>query len=145
MTTPQYDPNTGQPISEPGQYGQAPTGYGQAPTGYGQAPAGYGPPPGGTGYGQTQGGTGPGFAMPQAPYAQPANSLASVVRKRGLRQVITGAVIFLIGLLITVFTYKSASDSSGGGTYFVAFGPMIVGIIAVIRGLIAMARASKLN
>jgi hypothetical protein len=56
-----------------------------------------------------------------------------------------GAAIFIVGLLITVFTYHSASSSSSGGTYFVAWGPMIVGLIAVVRGLIAMARASKLN
>lgn len=83
--------------------------------------------------------------MPQAPYQQPANSLASVVRMRGLRQVMIGAAIFIVGLLITVFTYHSASTSSTGGTYFVAYGPMIIGLIAVVRGLIAMARASKLN
>jgi hypothetical protein len=173
MSTPQYDPNAGQYGADPGQpgqtpgqygqppptgygqppaqgqpptgYGQPPTGYGQPPTGYGQPPTGYGQPP--TGYGQqAQGGTGPGFAMPQAPYQpQATKNLASVARRRGLTQVIIGAVIFVIGLAITIGTYHAASDSSSGGTYFVAYGPMIVGVIAMIRGFVAMARASKLN
>jgi hypothetical protein len=130
MTTPQYDPSSGQYDIGQGQPGQTPGQYGQAPSGYGQAP----------------GGAGPGFAMPKAPIQpQTNNSLASVVRKRGLRQVTIGAVIFVIGLAITVGTYHSASTSSSGGTYFVAYGPMIVGLIAVVRGLVAMARASKLN
>lgn len=154
MTTPQYDPSAGQPMPDTGQYGPNPGQYGQAPQpGYGQAPSGYGQTPqvnGGYGpsasdYGEAPDGTGPGFAMPRGPLHQPNNSLSSVVRKRGLRQVMIGAAIFIVGLLITVFTYHSASSSSSGGTYFVAWGPMIVGLIAVVRGLIAMARASKLN
>jgi energy-coupling factor transporter transmembrane protein EcfT len=83
--------------------------------------------------------------MPKTPYHQPSQSLASVVRKRGVRQVAFGTGVFIVGLLITVFTYHSASSSSSGGTYFVAWGPMVIGVIAIIRGLIAIARASRLN
>jgi hypothetical protein len=158
MTTPQYDPSSGQynpgqgqPGQPPEQYGQPLGGYGQPSSGYSQQPSGYGPTPGGYGqpspeYGQQpSNGSGPGFAMPNAPIHQPVNSLASVVRKRALRQVVVGAVIFVVGLVITIATYGSASSSSSGGTYIVAWGPMIGGLITMIRGFVAMARASKLN
>jgi len=174
MTGPQYDPNApqfdpsagapGQPgYPPPGQpgYGQPPAGgftqplpadYGQQPdpAGYGQPPApGYNQPPS-QGYSQPPG---PGYSQPSNPYVapgygtpnqMPSGSLAGVVRKRAMKQVAVGAVIFLVGLVITVATYSNAS-SSGGGTYFVAWGPMILGIIWVIRGLVAVSKAGKLN
>ena len=161
MTTPQYDPNAGQYNPDPTQYGQAPGGYGQAPGQapggysqgpgqYGQAPAGYGQDASGYGqgpgqYGQAPQGMGPGFAMPSTPYFQSGRSLAGVARNRGIRQIAIGAAIFAVGLVITIVTYASASSSATGGTYFVAYGPMIVGAITVIRGLIALARSRNLN
>jgi hypothetical protein len=71
--------------------------------------------------------------------------MANVARSRGIRQIVIGAVLFLIGLIITVATYSSASSSRTGGTYFVAYGPMIFGIIGIIRGAIAVAQAQKLR
>ena len=171
MTTPPYDPNAGQYNPDPTQYGQAPGDYGQAPGGYtqgpgqyGQAPQDYGQAPGGYGqgpgqygqgpvqygqgpaqYGQGPQGTGPGFAMPSTPYFQSGRSLAGVARNRGMRQIGIGAAIFAVGLVITIATYASASSSATGGTYFVAYGPMIVGAITVVRGFIALARSRNLN
>jgi len=48
-------------------------------------------------------------------------------------QIVFGAVLLIIGVLITAATYGSASQS--GGTYIVAYGPMIVGVIKIVRGL----------
>jgi hypothetical protein len=45
-------------------------------------------------------------------------------------------LLLVVGLVITAVTYGSAS--SGGGTYIIAYGPMIVGVIKIIRGLAAM-------
>lgn len=159
MTTPHYDPNSGQygtGPAQPGQpsgYGPPSTGYGQPPAGPapgGQAPGGYAPPPSAYGEAPSQSGSpyqqsGPGFAMPKGTYQQPTKNLSGYARRRGLIQVLIGAVIFVIGLAITIGTYHAASTSSSGGTYFVAYGPMIAGLIAVVRGLITLARASKLN
>ena len=174
-TPPPYDPNTGLPYGEgqqPGSpYGPPPgSGYGPPPgpeygqpgqpwPGYGQPGPGYGQP--GPGYGQ-QPGSPYSQADPTAPYGQPSpgspygpvpqpgmtgmpGGLAALVRKRAMRQVIYGSILFVVGLIITVATYSSASSSPTGGSYFVAWGPMIVGIIAVIRGLVAMSRAGRLN
>jgi hypothetical protein len=134
MTTPPYDPASGQYDPNPGQYGQAPGQYGQPP---GQ----FGPGPGQ--YGQYGPGAQPGF--PGGPNPMPGMSLAAIARKRGMRQIVIGAVIFVIGLVITVATYSSASFSPTGGTYVVAYGPMILGVFYVIRGLSVIARAQKLN
>ena len=48
--------------------------------------------------------------------------------------IIYGAIIFVIGLVITIGTYSAAA--SGGGTYIVSWGPMAVGLIAMIRGTV---------
>jgi hypothetical protein len=161
-----YGPDQGAPYGQPPygqpQYGQP--GYGQPQ--YGEQPYGqqqYGPPPygqqqpqyGQPGYGQ-QPGAPYGQPQPGGPYGQPqpgpvgmgpmgTGGLSGVVRRRGTRQVITGSVVFAIGLVITIFTYSHASSSQTGGTYFVAWGPMIVGIIGIIRGVMALSRAGRLN
>jgi hypothetical protein len=74
-----------------------------------------------------------------------ASNMADVARKRGIRQILIGAGIFLVGLIITGATYGSASSSRAGGTYIVAYGPMIFGVIGMIRGAIAVAHAKKLR
>jgi hypothetical protein len=157
MTTPphdpasgQYDPNPGHYDPNPGQYGAAPGQFGQVPEQYGQAPGQFAPGPGQYGqglgqYGQYGPGPGPQPGFPGGPNPMPGTSLAAVARKRGMRQIVIGAVIFVIGLVITVATYGSASSSPAGGTYVVAYGPMILGVVYVIRGISVIARAQKLN
>jgi hypothetical protein len=162
MTTPPpYDPNTGLPYGQDQQpggpygpdqgtpYGQP--SYGQPSYGqpqYGEQPPQYGQP----GYGQAPGG--PYGQPPGAPYGQPRRGPIGMspvrrgglqFRRPGLSRVITGSVVFAIGLVITIFTYSNASSSSTGGTYFVAWGPMLFGLIAIIRGLLTMRRAGRLN
>ena len=140
---------------EPG-YGQQ--GYGQPPYGQPQPGAPYGQPQPGAPYGQAPGSYGQAYGQPQpGPYgpAQPGPfgapgpmgqaGLDNMARRRGVRQVITGSVLLVIGLLITIGTLSHAESSASGGTYFVAWGPMIIGIIAIVRGLLAMARAGRLN
>jgi hypothetical protein len=135
---PAYDqPGYGQP--QPGaNYGQPQPGapYGQEPGSYGQAA--YGQPQPGA-YGPSQPG----------PFGQPGpmglGGAGSMLRRRGRRQVITGSILFVVGLLITIGTLGHAESSAGGGTYIVAWGPMIFGIIAIIRGLLSMSRAGRLN
>jgi hypothetical protein len=51
----------------------------------------------------------------------------------GSSDVALGLILIVIGILITIVTYDSASKS--GGTYIVAFGPIIVGVIKLFRGL----------
>jgi hypothetical protein len=44
-----------------------------------------------------------------------------------------GLVLLIVGILITAVTYDSASQQ--GGTYVIAYGPIVVGAIRLIRGL----------
>jgi hypothetical protein len=137
---PQPGPSYGRP---PGSYGQEPwSSYDQPQPGvYGQPqPGAFGPQQPGP-FGPQQ----PGPFGPSQPGPIGLPGLAAMARRRGVRQVITGSVLFAIGLLITVLTRGHAESSAGGGTYIVAWGPMIFGIIAVVRGLLALSRASRLN
>jgi len=55
--------------------------------------------------------------------------------RRGKSLILSGLGIFLIGLVITVGSLGFA-DSRGGGHYIISYGPMIVGVVAMIRGTI---------
>jgi len=54
-------------------------------------------------------------------------------RSRANGDIIFGIILLVIGIGITAVTYDSASQS--GGTYVVAYGPIVVGVIKLIRGL----------
>jgi hypothetical protein len=54
-------------------------------------------------------------------------------RAKGRTDLGFGLVLLVIGIVITAVTYGSASQA--GGTYVIAYGPMIVGVIRIFRGL----------
>jgi hypothetical protein len=54
-------------------------------------------------------------------------------KSRKQADVAIGLLLVVLGLAITIGTYDSASQS--GGTYVIAYGPMIVGVIRLFRGL----------
>lgn len=56
------------------------------------------------------------------------------IRKDGLKEIIIGAVVLSVGLIITLLTYRSVSDS--GGRYIIAWGAMLSGAILMIKGVI---------
>ncbi len=56
-------------------------------------------------------------------------------RARANRNILIGAIFFAVGLLITIGTYHSAASSRGGGTYIIAWGPMLFGFLRMIRGI----------
>jgi hypothetical protein len=53
------------------------------------------------------------------------------------RSVRIGAALLLAGLLLTGITYAAAS---GGGTYVLAWGPVLAGLVMVITGLVNQAK-----
>lgn len=69
-----------------------------------------------------------------APPNVPAHGESAHV-SRGARQLKIGAVFLVVGILITAVTYGNASASTGGGTYIIAYGPIVFGIISIVRGL----------
>jgi hypothetical protein len=54
-------------------------------------------------------------------------------RRHSNMLVVTGAILFVAGLGVTCVTCSSAMD--GGGTYIVAWGPIVVGFRRIARGL----------
>jgi uncharacterized protein DUF2510 len=54
--------------------------------------------------------------------------------RQGKSLIITGVVLVLIGVGITVGTYAWAA-SRGGGQYYISFTPIIIGIISIVRGI----------
>jgi hypothetical protein len=57
-------------------------------------------------------------------------------RSAAMGEIVIGIVLLVLGIAITGFTYDSASRS--GGTYIVAYGPIIVGVIKLIRGMVRL-------
>jgi len=64
---------------------------------------------------------------------------------RAVRTIVLGAVVAMIGLIITIVSYHSASQNPNGGTYLVAFGPVIFGALAVFRGTKSLVSALRAN
>lgn len=57
----------------------------------------------------------------------------------GTVDVAAGALLLVIGLVVTFVTFGSAS-ARGGGTYLIAYGPIGVGAGSIIRGLLKRSR-----
>jgi uncharacterized membrane protein YiaA len=65
-----------------------------------------------------------------------AQQIAESERKsRKQTDIVFGSILLAVGVLITLGTYDAAASSSSGGTYIIAYGPMIVGAIRLFRGL----------
>lgn len=67
----------------------------------------------------------------------PAGDPRAAKRALAGRRMAVGAVLCIIGIAITAGTYNSARDS-GGGTYFIAYGPIVVGGIRFFQGLFGL-------
>ncbi len=62
-------------------------------------------------------------------------------RKIAMKTMLYGALWFVGGLIVTGVSYSMASSSSGGGTYVVTWGAVIIGGIQMVKGLIQYIRA----
>jgi uncharacterized membrane protein YcjF (UPF0283 family) len=56
--------------------------------------------------------------------------------------ILIGALLILFGVAVTIVT-RDAAVEAGGGRYVFAYGPIIAGAIAVVRGLVVVARANR--
>lgn len=94
------------------------------------------------------------FAAMQAVYGQ-SSSLSEVDRQRlasvdavrqgaelrsAQRSIWIGLALLIGGIVLTIVTYSSAS---GGGTYIVAYGPVLAGVGMLVVGLLGRAKARK--
>lgn len=73
---------------------------------------------------------------PQQPSAEDLleqeRTLVGEVKKAAAKSIWVGVGLLILGLVITGLTYNAAS---AGGTYVLAWGPILFGIIYIIRGL----------
>src|SRR5262249_52964079 len=88
------------------------------------------PPPGGIA----------GAYPPPPGYIDPRQAERDKKRGRAVVMMIVGAILAIIGIAITAATYNSAA-SRGGGTYFIAYGPIVVGVINFFKGLFTLVSA----
>jgi hypothetical protein len=70
----------------------------------------------------------------QAEYLR-AVAAENAQRDAANRSIVWGGALFALGLVITLLTYSHASTS--GGTYIIAWGPVVFGLIRLVRGLAA--------
>lgn len=63
--------------------------------------------------------------------------LALATHRDQRRNAIVGGIVLLgLGLAVTVGT-EAAASANGGGTYIIAYGPMVGGIVLLLKGLLA--------
>lgn len=56
---------------------------------------------------------------------------------------IVGALVCIVGILVTVFTYSAAVNSASGGVWVIAYGAIIGGTLRFLRGLFRIAPSAK--
>lgn len=90
-------------------------------------------------------GTPPPYAQPQVPppYAATSPDQRAIWEKKGTRALVFGALWFIAGLVITLYTYGLASESTVGGVYVVAWGPMAYGVYRLIAGGLLLRKARR--
>jgi len=59
-------------------------------------------------------------------------------RTMAVRQLLVGTMLVVVGVVVTAATYSSARHD--GDRYLLAFGPIVVGAIAMLRGFIGLLR-----
>jgi len=56
-------------------------------------------------------------------------------RTRALVELATGIALVVVGVAVTLYTYGEATATGGGGAYVVMYGPIVAGLIALVRGV----------
>jgi hypothetical protein len=59
-------------------------------------------------------------------------------RTMAVRQLLVGVMLLVVGALVTAATYSTARHD--GDRYLLAFGPIVIGAIAMVRGFIGLIR-----
>jgi hypothetical protein len=79
------------------------------------------------------------YPFPLAPQQQMAPPPVQLHEsKRGGTQILVGAGLLILGIVITSATH-SAAVHNGGGSYVVAYGPIVVGVITIFKGIFNLA------
>jgi hypothetical protein len=77
--------------------------------------------------------TPPSWSRPESPDAFARSMYESERRSARSHNILVGMILLVVGIIITAATYDSASRQ--GGTYIIAWGPMVYGAIRLFKGL----------
>jgi hypothetical protein len=139
-------------VPQAGSFGTSPNAAGPPPSPYGMPPnaagapgaPGFGPAP----YGQGPYGPGPGYPGMGYPMMGMRRGMrpgaGASLRRRAISTTVVGAVLLVLGIVITVGTYGAASSSQNGGVYYVPWGLIIIGGLWIFRGLTMFGRSTRL-
>ncbi len=72
--------------------------------------------------------------LPEPPLTAP------ILEASGMRQVVIGVVLLVLGIGGSALSYAAASSGSGGGRYFVATGLIAAGLVQLVRGVTRLGR-----
>jgi hypothetical protein len=72
---------------------------------------------------------------------QVEEAAAPATKESGLQNMLVGALFCIGGIVVTAVTYSNASTS--GGTYIVAWGPVLFGGFQFLKGLFQLATAAE--
>jgi hypothetical protein len=137
-----YPPPPQQGYPPPPQQGYPPPqqqGYPPPPQqGYPQQQGAYNPYPQQPYPNQPQPQQGQAYPFPLSPAQQLAPQPVITQNKVGGKQIGIGCALLLLGIIVTAGTH-SAAVHSGGGTYVVAYGPIIIGVITIFKGIFNLA------
>lgn len=75
-----------------------------------------------------------------APYQTVTGQQRDLWRSRGKRNVALGLAWIAFGLIFSIISYQAAS---GGGVYFIAYGPVIYGVYRLITGINLLNKAGR--
>lgn len=72
-----------------------------------------------------------------APHGSPAHLAA---RRRANQVILIGALLIAAGIAASIATYTYAASNPHGGHYFLAWGPVVFGLVVSIRGVRSRSR-----
>ena len=79
----------------------------------------------------------PVLAMTESPESSKDFDLVDP-RTMAVRQLLVGTMLVVVGVVVTAATYTTARHD--GDRYLLAFGPIVIGAIAMVRGFIGLLR-----
>lgn len=82
----------------------------------------------------------PDLAPAELPLPEESSGAIDLVdpRTMAVRQLLVGTMLVVVGVVVTAATYTTARHD--GDRYLLAFGPIVIGAIAMVRGFIGLLR-----
>ena len=85
-------------------------------------------------YGQPPAQGGPQYPFQLSPAQQLPPQPVVAPTNHGGRQILVGLGLLILGIAVTAGTH-SAARHAGGGSYVIAYGPIVVGVITIFKGI----------